>query len=140
MTDSELRDYLERFKKITVIGISRDPSKPSYQIPKYLEANGYQVFGVHPSATEIDGIPCVKSLAEVPADYRHFVDVFRPSNEVRSVIEQTLKVGGVDILFFQLGIQDPQAENELKAECQKAGLRVISNRCLLIEHKRLFKI
>ncbi|OYZ10973.1 MAG: CoA-binding protein, partial [Bdellovibrio sp. 28-41-41] len=63
-----------------------------------------------------------------------FLDVFRSSDKIPDVVEEVIATGGVEVLWLQLGISHPEAE--LKAE--KAGIKVISNRCLIIEHKRWF--
>lgn len=129
--DSEFKSLLNHYKKITVIGISPDASKPSQRIPLYMKAQGYEVVGVNPGHSEIAGIKIYSSLAEVPADYRKFVDVFRRPDHIPSVVDEVLKVGGVEVLWLQLGIEHPEAEE--KAE--KAGIRVVSDRCLLVEHR-----
>ncbi|MDZ4081634.1 MAG: CoA-binding protein [Bdellovibrionales bacterium] len=133
MTDAELKAALLKYRKMTVIGFSRDPSKAAYQIPTYLKDAGYEIYGVHPSASEIDGTPCADSLKAVPLEFRKFVDVFRPSNEVSAIVDECLKTGGVEVLFFQLGIQDSSAE----ARARAGGIQVVSNRCLMVEHQRL---
>jgi predicted CoA-binding protein len=73
-------------------------------------------------------------LADVPADYRKFVDVFRASDRVPDVVDEALSVGGVEVLWLQLGISHPEAEKR----SEQAGIRVVSNRCLIIEHKKWF--
>jgi len=133
VTDQELKVALLKYRKMTVIGFSRDPSKAAYRIPTYLKDAGYEIFGVHPTATEIDGTLCARTLKEVPIEFRKFVDVFRPSTEVSGIVDECLATGGVNVLFFQLGIQDPSAEARARAN----GLKVVSNRCLMIEHRRL---
>ncbi len=135
MNDAELKAALLHYRKITVIGLSRDPAKPSNRIPAYLRHSGYEIFGVHPTASEIDGSPCVKSLSDVPKDFRKFVDVFRPAIEVSSVVDECLRIGGVEVLFFQLGIADAAAE----ARARLSGIKVVSNRCLMVEHQRLMR-
>ena len=133
MTDEELKAALLRYRKITVIGFSRDPSKAAYRIPSYMKNHGYEIFGVHPTATDIDGTRCVRTINEVPIEFRRFVDVFRPSSEVPTIVDECLKAGGVEFLFFQQGISDTQAEARARSE----GLKVVSNRCLMVEHMRL---
>lgn len=133
MTDAELKAALTNYKKMTVIGFSRDPSKAANQIPAYLKDEGYELFGVHPSASEIDGTKCAASLKLVPPEFRRFVDVFRPSNEVSAIVDECLDAGDVEVLFFQLGIKDSAAE----ARARAGGLKVVSDRCLMIEHRRL---
>lgn len=134
-TDAEIAKILKDYKKITVIGLSRDGTKPAQKVPQYMRMNGYEIVGVHPTESEIAGFKCYQSLSDVPADFRKFVDVFRPSEAIPQVVDDVLSAGGVEVLFLQLGIMNPQAE----ARAEAAGLKVISNRCLLIEHQKLLQ-
>lgn len=132
--DSEFKSLLQKYKKITVVGMSPNASRPSHQIPLYLKANGYEVVGVNPGHEEINGIKIYKTLMDVPADFRKFVDVFRAPEAIPSVVDEVLAAGGVEVLWLQLGISHLQAETL----AEKSGLKVISNRCILIEHKKYF--
>lgn len=127
--DHEIPEILKKYKKITVIGLSRDATKPSQKVPQYAKSRGYEIVGVHPTETEIAGFNCYPKLADVPAEFRKFVDVFRPPKDIPEVVKDVLGVGGVEVLFIQLGITHPEAE----AKAEAAGLKVISNRCLHIE-------
>ena len=129
--DSEFKKLLSEYKKITVIGISPDGLKPSQRIPLYMKSHGYEVVGVNPGHSEIAGIKIYPTLAEVPAEYRKFVDVFRRPEYIPAVVDDVLKVGGVEVLWLQLGISHPEAEKKAEA----AGVRVVSDRCLLVEHR-----
>lgn len=131
---AEFSELLKRYKKITVIGISPDPSKPSQSVPLYMKAQGYEVVGVNPGQTEIAGIKIYSSLAEVPAEFRKFVNVFRRPDHIPAVVDDVLAVGGVELLWLQLGITNPESERR----AEEAGLKVVSNRCLLVEHRNLF--
>lgn len=130
--DSEIKALLEKYKKICVVGMSPDPSKPSHQIPLYMKRKGYDVVATYPGETEIAGIKIYPSLADVPEEYRKFVDVFRKSEAIPRVVDEVLQVGGVEVLWLQLGITHASAE--MKAE--EAGLKVVSNHCLLVEHRK----
>ena len=130
--DSDFREILNQYKKITVVGMSPNADRPSNQIPLYMKAHGYDVVGVNPGHNEIAGMKIYSSLSEVPAEYRKFVDVFRRPEHIPPVVDEALKVGGVEVLWLQLGIANPEAEKKAEA----AGIRVISNRCLLIEHRK----
>ena len=132
--DSEFLEILEKYKKITVVGISPNEDRPSHQIPLYMKRNGYEVVGVNPGHDEIAGMKIYPNLAAVPAEYRKFVDVFRRPEHIPDVVDDALKAGGVEVLWLQLGIANPDAEKKAEA----AGMRVISDRCLLVEHRNLF--
>lgn len=129
--DNEFGELLKTYKKITVVGISPNPSRASHQIAVYMKSKGYDVVGVNPGHNSIAGIPVFKSLSDVPAENRRFVDVFRSEEYIPELVEDIFKVGGVEVLWLQLGITHPEAEK--KAESK--GLKVISDRCLLVEHR-----
>lgn len=133
VNDNEIANILRQYKKMTVLGLSPDPSKPSQGVPLFMRGHGYEIAGVYPGQKEIAGIPIYESLAAVPAPLRKFVDVFRRPEHIPAVVDEVLQVGGVEVLWLQLGISHPEAE----ARAEKAGLKVVSNRCLKIELARL---
>jgi len=130
--NSEIKDLLTKYKKIAVYGLSPDPGKPSHSVPLYMRDHGWELVGVYPQAHQEGGFQIYKSLAEVPAEYRKFVDVFRHSDRIPEVVDEVLAVGGVEVLWLQLGISNPEAEKR----AEQAGLKVVSDRCLLVEHRK----
>ncbi len=132
--DHEIKHLLKAYKKICVYGLSPDEAKPSHYVPEYIRAHGWEVVGTYPKPHAVGGFQIVKNLADVPLEFRKFVDVFRSSDRIPEVVDEVLAVGGVEVLWLQLGITHLEAE--LRAE--KAGLKVVSNRCLIPEHKRWF--
>lgn len=130
--DSEIKALLTQYKKFTVYGMSPDPSKPSHGVPLYMKSQGYDIVGTYPKGEEFAGIKIYRSLADVPADYRKFIDVFRASEAIPKVVDEILELGGTEVLWLQLGIAHPEAEKRAEA----AGIRVVSNRCILVEHKK----
>lgn len=130
--ESEIKNILTQNKKICVIGLSPDPQKPSFYVPEYIKNQGWQVVGVYPKPHQAGGFKIYSSFAEVPDDFKLFVNVFRSSDKAPEVIDEILDSKKTNVIWLQLGIQNQQAE--LKAEEQ--GLQVISNRCLIIEHKK----
>ena len=133
--DTEIKDLLIQYPKFCVYGLSPDPSKASHTVPLYMREKGWKMVGVYPKPHSANGFTIFSSLAEVPPEYRKFVDVFRASEKIPELVDEVLAVGGVEVLWLQLGITHPEAE--LRAE--KAGLRVVSNRCLVPEHKKWFR-
>ncbi len=133
VTDDEIAKILRSYKRITVIGLSRDSNKPAQSVPVYARSKGYEIVGVHPTESEIAGFKCFQSLKDVPAEFRRFVDVFRPPQEIPKVVDDVLAVEGIEVLFLQLGISHLEAEKR----AENAGLKVISNRCLQIEISKL---
>lgn len=132
--DSEIKALLTQYQKFCVYGLSPDAEKPSHYVPLHMRDHGWKMVGTYPKKHNTAGFEIYDSLASVPPEYRKFVDVFRSSDRIPEVVDEVLKVGGVEVLWLQLGISNAQAE--LKAE--KAGLKVVSNRCLIIEHRRFF--
>ncbi|MCX7978675.1 MAG: CoA-binding protein [Bdellovibrionaceae bacterium] len=114
--NAEIDEILRKYKKICIIGISSDQSKPSYRVPLFLKSKGYDIVGVRPGGGRVGDFICYSSLSEVPGEYRKFVDVFRPPQAIPEVVEEVLKVGGVEVLFLQLGITHPDAEKRAEEE------------------------
>lgn len=142
MNQNEIRDILSEFKTIAVVGLSREPEKESYQVAEYLKKHGYCIVPVNPFAFEVLGEKSYKSLLDIPTETQKeigVVDIFRRSEDVPSIIEQAValkKMHGVPcVVWMQLGIV-----NESSAEvARKAGLTVVMDRCMMLEHKRLFR-
>jgi len=132
--ENEIKNLLESYKKICVYGLSNDTSKPSFTVPLYMKENGWDLVGTYPKIHSAGGFKIYQSLKEVPAEYRKFVDVFRASDRIPEVVDEVLSVGGVEVLWLQLGISNIDAEKKAEA----AGIKVISNKCLVIEHRKWF--
>lgn len=132
--DSEIKALLEKYKKFAVYGLSPEAEKPSHYVPVYMRDKGWQMVGTYPKNHSAGDFKIYSKLSEVPLEYRRFVDVFRSSDRIPEVVDEILAAGGVEVMWLQLGIYNPEAE----ARAEKAGLRVVSNRCLIIEHKRWF--
>ena len=136
ITDDEgLRELLD-YKTVAVIGCSSTPGKAAHEIPKYLDEHGYEVIPVNPFADEIFGREPYDSLAEVEEDI-DLVDVFRPSMEVPSIVEQVIARSisrqDVNAIWLQQGISHDEAAD--RAEDQ--GLKIVQDRCMKVEHERL---
>jgi hypothetical protein len=130
-SDSEIKQILS-MKNVAVVGMSKHPSKDAHHVPKYLIENGYNVIPVNPTAEEILGRKCYKTLLDVP-DKIDIVDIFRPSEHVPPIVKDAI-TKGVKVVWMQLGISN----NESAQEASKHGIKVVYNRCMLIEHARLF--
>lgn len=133
--DSEIKKLLSEYKKITVIGLSPDVEKASHYVPLYMREQGWDIVGVYPKAHSASGFKIYASLKDVPEDYKKFVNVFRSSDKIPDVVDDVLAVGGVEALWLQLGISNTDAEKQAEDE----GIKVVSDRCLIIEHKKWFR-
>lgn len=122
---------LRKTKSIAIVGASDKPSRASYFVATYLlSSSRYKVYFVNPVATEILGHPVYKSLADLP-EVPDMVDVFRRHDDLPDVLEETLAIGA-KTLWLQLG-----SWHEMVAErAQAAGLDVVMDRCVKIEHAR----
>lgn len=132
--DVDLQRILRESRTIAVVGASNKPARPSYGVYRYLVATGdYQVFPVNPTITEIDGAPVYSSLAELPV-VPDVVDVFRRLDEVPAVLAESLALQPrPKTLWLQQGLWDEQVARDATA----AGLQVVMDRCLKVDHARL---
>ncbi|SEO28710.1 hypothetical protein SAMN05216388_1010147 [Halorientalis persicus] len=130
-TDDELRAILD-LETIAVVGCSSTTGKAAHDIPAYMQRHGYEIVPVNPYADEILGRTAVDSLADVDQAI-DIVDVFRPSEEVAGIVDAVLDRDDVQVVWTQLGIEDDDAA----ARAEQAGLRVVQDRCLKVEHQRL---
>lgn len=129
--DEELKGILA-LETVAVVGCSSTPGKDAHEIPRYLREHGYEVIPVNPNADEIFGREPYDSLEAVEATV-DIVDVFRPSDEVAGIVDATLSRADDPVLWTQLGIRDPDATDR----AESAGLRVVVDRCMKVEHQRL---
>ncbi|XDD42189.1 CoA-binding protein [Leptospira sp. WS60.C2] len=134
VADSEIKSLLQSYQTITVYGLSNDPQKPSHYVPVFMREKGWDVIGTYPKEHSVGGFKIYKNLRDVPKESRKFIDVFRSSDKVPEIVDEILELGGTEFLWLQLGISHPEAEKKAEA----SGIKVVSNRCLIIEHKRFF--
>ena len=133
MDDSEkTRRILRMARTIAVVGLSAQWHRPSFFAAKYLQEHGYRIIPVNPSYPEILGEKCYKSLREIP-DKVDVVDCFRKSADIPPLAEEAVAIGA-RVLWMQLGVENPTARRIAEA----AGLEVVENRCMKIEHGRFF--
>jgi predicted CoA-binding protein len=130
-TDEGLRELLE-LNRIAVVGCSTTPGKDAHEIPQYLQRHGYDVVPVNPTAEEVLGRDAYDSLSDV-GERVDLVDVFRPSDEVAGIVDEAVDRDDVVAVWTQLGIQDDEAA----ARAESAGLDVVQDRCIKVEHSRL---
>jgi len=117
-------------KTIAVVGLSSNPMRASNEVASYLKAVGYRIIPVNPNETEALGEKAYARLEDVPETV-DIVDVFRRSEVLPGIADSAVKIGA-KVLWMQLGIENSEA-----AEIgRKAGLVVVENACLLVEHKR----
>ena len=127
-----LRRILKTNRVIAVVGLSANWYRPSYFAAKYMLDHGYRVIPVNPSYQDVLGQKCYPSLRDIPEKV-DIVDCFRKSGEILPLAEDAIAIGA-KVLWMQLGVI-----NEAAAErARQAGLEVVMDRCVKIEHARLF--
>ena len=140
MSQNEIKKILTKYKTIAVVGLSRELGKDSHRVSAYLKNHGFRIIPVNPFADEVIGEKSYKSLLDIPPEIQktiEVVDIFRPSKDVPLIVEQAIKLktmyGKPYVVWMQLGIVNEQAAEA----AEKAGLIVVMDRCMMIEHKRL---
>ena len=131
-TDDEIRNFYT-LKNVAVVGMSKNEDKAAHYVPKYLIDHGYNVIPVNPTATEILGRKSYPTVSSIP-DRVDVVDIFRRSEDVPAVVEDTLKKEGIKVIWMQEGIYSKEAENRAKEK----DIYAVYNRCMMAEHRRLF--
>jgi predicted CoA-binding protein len=126
-----VRDILEKSKVIAVVGLSPKPERDSHEVAKYLQDQGYRIVPVNPRADTILGEKSYPDLASIPEKV-DVVDIFRRSDDVPPVVDQAIAIGAKAV-WMQLGIVNEGAA----AKAREAGLGVVMDRCMLVEHRNL---
>ncbi len=134
MTDDipGLRRILATHRVIAVVGLSADWFRPSYFAAKYMLEHGYTVIPVNPRYESILGRKCHRSLREIPGEVG-IVDVFRKTADVGPIADDAIAIGA-KVLWQQLGVTNAEAARKAEA----AGIETVMDRCVKIEHARLF--
>lgn len=132
------KDVMRRFKVIAVVGASKNPEKEANAVPAYLQAHGYTIIPVNPTADAVNGLRAFPSLGGIPdqlARTVEVVDVFRPSEEfpqiARQVVDMKAKVGRPYVFWGQLGLENEDAKGILS----DAKIDFVMDRCMMVEHK-----
>ncbi|MCS7350532.1 MAG: CoA-binding protein [Anaerolineae bacterium] len=131
--DITLRHILTEARTIAVVGLSADPERPSHQVASYLQRQGYRIIPVNPTIQEVLGEPSYPDLLSVPEPV-DVVDVFRPARYVPEIVEQAI-AKGAKVIWMQLGV----IHFEAAQRAREAGLLVVMDRCMKIEHQRLMR-
>jgi predicted CoA-binding protein len=126
------KEILESCKTIAIVGLSPNESRPSNHVAVYLQSQGYRIIPVNPSAKVILGEKCYPDLLAIPDDV-DVVDIFRRSEEVPQVVEDAIKIKARAI-WMQEGV----INREAALRAQKAGLKVVMDKCMYKEHTRIF--
>lgn len=127
-----LRRILGEARTIAVVGLSQNWHRPSNFAAKYMQEHGYRVIPVNPMYTEVLGETCYPSLIDVPEKI-DIVDCFRKPADLPPILDEAIRIGA-GCLWLQLGVVNLEVAEAARA----AGLDVVMDRCIKIEHARLF--
>jgi predicted CoA-binding protein len=123
-------EILKKYKTIAVVGLSSNPMRPSHAVTEYMQGAGYRIIPVNPNETEVLGEKSYARLEDVPEKIE-IVNVFRRAEDVLPVVESAIRIEA-KVVWMQMGV-----ENEAAAErAAAAGLVVIEDACILVEHKK----
>ncbi len=128
---AEIKEILAQTKTIAVVGLSPKENRPSNDVARYLMAAGYTIIPVNPGQSEILGLKCYANLRDIPHRV-DVVDIFRRPEEVGPVVDQAVEIGA-KVVWMQEGIINEEAA----AVARAAGLTVIMDRCLKVDHASL---
>lgn len=126
------RRILEEVETIAVVGLSSSEARPGYTVPAYMQAQGYRIIPVNPYLDKALGEEAYSDLLAVPEPV-DMVLIFRRPEFVPPVVEQAIEIGA-DVVWMQLGIVNEQAA----ADARAAGVEVVMDSCIAIDHRRLF--
>jgi len=123
-------ELLKKYKSIAVVGLSSNPTRPSFGVTEYMQGAGYRIIPVNPNEREVLGEKSYARLEDVPEKIE-IVNVFRRAEDVAPVVESAIRVGA-KVVWMQSGIENEEAAETARA----AGLVVIEDACILVEHRR----
>jgi uncharacterized protein len=116
-------------RTIAVVGLSEDPNKPSHYVSAYMQQHGYKIYPANPSITEVLGEKSYASLADLPVK-PDIVDVFRLPKFIPAIVDEMIQLG-LPNLWIQQGI----IHQEAAARAESAGIRVVMDHCIMVEHR-----
>ena len=133
MRDEEIKETLSGSKTVAVVGISAKDDRPSYVVARYLQSKGYRIIPIRPDGDVILGEKVYHSLMDIPREIAiDIVDIFRKSEDVPPVVDEAID-REAKVVWMQEGVSNEDA----RAKAEKAGLKVVMNRCIKKEYYRL---
>ncbi len=140
MSQNQIKEILSKYQTIAVVGLSDNPDKASYEVSEYMQTCGYKIIPINPFIDEVLGEKSYKSLLEVPKEIQktiQIVDIFRKPQDVLAIVEQAValkeQLGVPFVVWMQMGIVNEQAAQV----AQKAGLVVVMDKCIMVEHRKV---
>lgn len=134
MSPDQVKQILLDTKTIAVVGMSSRGDRPAHEVPKYLQAHGYKIVPINPTAQHILGEKAYPSLSAIPPEIHiDTVQVFLRSEEVPPVVEEAIKIGA-RVVWMQEGVRNDEAAKR----AEEAGLKVVQDRCMRAAHRFFF--
>lgn len=130
-SNDQIREILQKYKTVAVVGLSSDPSRPSYSVARYLKGKGFKIIPVNPKEKEILGEKAFPDLSSIPEKVE-IVDIFRRPEYVSSIVDEAIKVGAKVVWMQQGVINHPAA---IKAF--QNGILVVMDKCMLKDYRTL---
>jgi len=127
----EVAAVLNDYRVVAVVGLSENPERPSYQVAQYLQNHGYRIIPVNPGCRQVLGETCYPSLKDIPFPVE-VVDIFRKVEDISAIVDEAI-AAGAKAVWMQLGLEEPGSARKAR----KAGLKVVMNRCMKMEHTAL---
>jgi len=121
-------------RTLAVVGLSDNPGKASYSVSAYMQSRGYRILPVNPAVASVLGETSYPSLRDLPVK-PHVVNVFRLPQHIPAIVDEMIELG-LKNLWVQLGIHNDAAAQR----AEQAGIHVVMDRCILIEHRRLMEL
>jgi uncharacterized protein len=125
---AEITEILQNERVVAVVGLSKDPDRPSYRVAHYLQEHGYRIVPVNPGCQEILGERCYATLKDIPFPVA-VVDIFRKVDAIPEIVDEAIAIGA-KVVWMQQGLEEPHSARKAK----RAGLLVVMDRCMKIEH------
>ncbi|MBI4794783.1 MAG: CoA-binding protein [Deltaproteobacteria bacterium] len=126
-----IAEIIKNYRVVAVVGLSTDPGRPSYRVAEYLQQHGFRIIPVNPGCQEILGEKCYPSLRDIPFPIE-VVDIFRKVEAIPAIVEEAIQVGAKAV-WMQLDLVEPESAQKAR----DAGLQVVMDRCLKVEHARI---
>jgi uncharacterized protein len=123
-------ELLKSYKTIAVVGLSSNPMRPSFGVTEYMQGAGYRIIPVNPNEREVLGEKSYARLEDVPEKI-DIVNMFRRAEDVPPVVESAIRIGA-KVVWMQSGIENEEAAEKARA----AGLLVVEDACILVEHRK----
>lgn len=131
-SSEEIRQLLSSIRTIAVVGLSDRPQRDSFHVAHYLQQHGYRIIPVNPAVSRVLGETSYARLEDIPEKI-DLVDIFRKPEVVPEIVASAIAVGAKAV-WMQLGI----VHNAAADQARTAGIQVVMNKCLLVEHRRIF--